>query len=59
MNTPYIISKLNDKFLVHNPHPHSMEWEVLNTIEEAEQKLKEKNEQYLKFVKKHENNKLK
>ena len=51
MKTPYIISKLKDgRFAVHNPHPDAMEWECVDTIEDAQKKLKEKNKQYLEFI---------
>ena len=52
MKTPYIISKLIDgRFAVHNPDPNAMEWECVSTAEEAKEKLKEKNRQYIEFVK--------
>lgn len=51
METPYIISELKDgRFAVHNPHPDAMEWECVDTIEDAQKKLKEKNKQYLEFI---------
>ena len=51
MKTPYIISELKDgRFMVHDPHPDAMEWECVDTIEEAKEKLKEKNKKYLEFM---------
>lgn len=51
METPYVISELKDgRFVVHNPHPDSMEWECVRTIEEAKEKLNQKNKEYLEFI---------